>query len=336
MDTPTHRQPRYTQVDVSASARLHLGFLDLSGSLGRSFGSLGLAIDGFPTRLRVRPANRVLVTGPDAERARDCAQKLLTSQGLVGGVHIEVDEVAPPHLGLGSGTQMCLAVGAAVADLYGLDLDAGAIAERLGRGRRSGIGIGSFERGGFLMDSGRGDGASSPPVTARLDFPEHWRLVLLLDRRGKGLHGERELDAFRRLPAFPDDKAAHLCRLTLMQVLPALVEADLARFAAGISEIQRTVGDHFAPAQGGRFTSPAVADAVQRAVECGYEGVGQSSWGPTGFVFTEGEDEALALVTELRRRLGELSPLSYRIVKGSNRPGSIVRHPIEEPLRSVL
>lgn len=275
------------------------------------------------------------VAGPDAERAHDCALTLMESLGLIDGVHIQVDEVAPPHLGLGSGTQLCLAVGAALAHLYGLDLETGAIAERLGRGRRSGIGIGSFESGGFLMDGGRGGATSSPPVTARLDFPEHWRLVLLLDRRGKGLHGDRELDAFRRLPTFPSEKAAHLCRLALMQILPGLAEEDLGPFAAGIAEIQRTVGDHFAPAQGGRFTSPAVAEALEQAQECGYEGVGQSSWGPTGFVLTEGEHEAQALVVELRRRLGELFPLSYRVVKGSNSPGRIVHHPLAEPLRSV-
>ncbi|HWT20211.1 MAG TPA: beta-ribofuranosylaminobenzene 5'-phosphate synthase, partial [Variovorax sp.] len=36
-------------VSVSAPGRLHLGFLDPSGSLGRAFGSLGLVIDGFTT-----------------------------------------------------------------------------------------------------------------------------------------------------------------------------------------------------------------------------------------------------------------------------------------------
>lgn len=336
MDTQTYYQPRFAQVDVSAAARLHLGFLDMSGSLGRRFGSLGLAVDAFPTRLAVRPADGVRVVGPGAERARDCALKLKDSLGISGGVRIELAEATPGHLGLGSGTQLCLAVGAAVATLYGLDLDAAAIAEQLGRGRRSGIGIGSFDRGGFLMDGGRGDESGSPPVTARLEFPERWRVVLLLDRRGEGLHGRGESEAFKRLPPFPPEQAAHLCRLAIMQILPALAEEDLAPFAAGIAEIQRTVGDHFAPAQGGRFTSPAVADALRLAEERGFAGVGQSSWGPTGFVLTEGEDEARGLIRELRRRFGELSPLNYRIAKGCNHPGRITHQPLVESLRSAL
>ena len=40
-------------VGVSAPGRLHLGFLDPSGSLGRAFGSLGLVIDGFTTDLEL-------------------------------------------------------------------------------------------------------------------------------------------------------------------------------------------------------------------------------------------------------------------------------------------
>ena len=43
-------------VRVSTTARLHLGFLDLAGDLRRRFGSIGLAIDGFPTEVRMRRA----------------------------------------------------------------------------------------------------------------------------------------------------------------------------------------------------------------------------------------------------------------------------------------
>ena len=38
-------------VQVTTAARLHLGFLDLAGDLGRRFGSIGLAIDAFETRV---------------------------------------------------------------------------------------------------------------------------------------------------------------------------------------------------------------------------------------------------------------------------------------------
>ena len=41
-------------VSVVAAARLHLGFLDMNGALGRKFGGLGLSIDAPATRLTLR------------------------------------------------------------------------------------------------------------------------------------------------------------------------------------------------------------------------------------------------------------------------------------------
>jgi len=326
---------RHTTVTISAPARLHLGFLDLSGALGRRFGSLGLAIEGFRTRIDARAAAQVSVTGASAERARRCALQLHKALGLRQGVEITVHEAIPEHLGLGSGTQMCLAVGTAMGRIYGLEANTEAIAAFTERGGRSGIGVGSFDQGGFLIDGGRGSTDRSPPVIARLPFPEDWRVVLLLDVRGQGLHGKQEVEAFRRLPSFPSGQAAALCRLALMQILPALAEQDLPPFASGIAQLQRVVGDHFAPAQGGRFTSPAVADGLAWAEQCGFAGVGQSSWGPTGFVLTDSQAAAEALVVSARQRFGELSPLRWRIVKGCNRGSQITTGPLMESLRTA-
>lgn len=328
--------PMLAAVDVEAPARLHLGFLDLCGDLGRRFGSLGLAIDAFPTRLQVRPAPTISATGPNADRAERSAQRVQQILGLPGGVHIALDAATPGHLGLGSGTQMCLAVGAAYARLYGIEPDTGELAQTLGRGARSGIGVGAFDQGGFLLDGGRGNATAAPPVIARMAFPESWRVVLLLDRRGEGLHGAQELDAFRRLPPFSPERAAHLCRLALMQIMPALAEQDLEPFAGGIAELQRVVGDHFAPAQGGRFTSAAVAEGLTFAEREGFAGVGQSSWGPTGFVLTRCEDQAVDLVRRLRRRVGDLTPLRFMIVRGCNHGSLIDTSPFTEPLRKAF
>ncbi|MFD0935973.1 GHMP kinase, partial [Methylobacterium trifolii] len=46
-------------VEVEAPARLHFGFLDLHGGLGRRFGSIGLAIDAPAVRLAARVADRL-------------------------------------------------------------------------------------------------------------------------------------------------------------------------------------------------------------------------------------------------------------------------------------
>ncbi len=82
-----------------------------------------------------------------------------------------------------------------------------------------------------------------------------------------------------------------------MQALPALVERDLAQFGEAISRIQTILGNYFAPAQGGaRYTSPSVAAAMALLERYGAIGIGQSSWGPTGFAFAASDDEAQRLV----------------------------------------
>jgi beta-RFAP synthase len=312
------------RVIVETQARLHLGFLDMSGALGRRFGSLGLSIDSFRTRLRVSPSREVGASGPGAARASRYARQMLQQLDPGGGVHVELLEGIPDHLGLGSGTQMALAVGRAIATLYGSNIGTRDVAQALQRGARSGIGIGAFDEGGFLLDSGVGDDGAVPPVTARMDYPEAWRAILVMDVRGQGLHGAQEIEAFRRLPPFPRETAAHLCHLTVMQILPGLREQQLQPVAEGIAELQRLVGDHFAPAQGGRFTSPAVAEALDWAAAQGYSGVGQSSWGPTGFVLLPGQAEAEELRQAARARFGDLSPLRFLIAAPCNR-GSLIQ-----------
>ena len=117
--------------------------------------------------------------------------------------------------------------------------------------------------------------------------------MLLIDDRLDGAHGEAERAAFAALPPFPSEAAAEICRRTLMQVLPGVAEADFAGFGAGLSAIQRRLGDHFAPAQGGgRFTSPRVSAVAAELERAGALGVGQSSWGPTGFAFARDPEEA--------------------------------------------
>ncbi len=174
------------------------------------------------------------------------------------------------------------------------------------RGNRSGVGLAAFTGGGFLVDGGRDETGAPPPIVARLDYPEAWRVVLLLDPARTGVHGAEERRAFGALPRFPAEGAAGICRLVLMQVLPALATADPDRFGHGIGEIQRRIGDYFAPFQGGRYASAAVAAALAEIEALGIPGHGQSSWGPTGFALVGSQAEAEALVARLRPRHPDL------------------------------
>lgn len=319
-------------VTVKASGRLHLGFLDPGATLGRRFGSLGLAIGGMTTTLDIRLAEGGEDRCTAAAHARDELQRVrahIDTLKRLSGRHAPLDvrlhHTLPAHSGLGSGTQLALCTGHAFARLHGLAFDSSLIARALTRGARSGIGIESFERGGLILDGGPGSTTDLPPVLARIAFPPAWRVLLVLDSACSGLSGNAEGRAMAGLPPFPQVLAAHACHLALMQILPAAAEHDFAPFARGVSELQNGIGRYFAASQGGMYTSRDVARVLDWIGSRHIAGIGQSSWGPTGFAILASQDEAehAALAA---RSAGVVGPtLRFEIVTGRNVGASVMR-----------
>lgn len=227
------------RVSVTAPARLHLGFLDLNGSMGRRFGSVGLTLEGPGVSLTAERASPFSISGPQAARAHELADRMRIRFGLPPDFRVVIHDAIPEHVGLGSGTQLGIAIGVGLARLHHLDLTVREVATVVQRGQRSGVGVGAFELGGFLVDGGKGKRDEPPPVVARAEFPAGWRIVLVLDEVTQGLHGAGEIAAFQALPDFPESLSAHLCRLTVMQALPALIEQDLHGFGRAVGELQR-------------------------------------------------------------------------------------------------
>lgn len=319
-------------VRVSAPARLHLGFLDLHGGLGRKFGSIGLTLEWPRTVVEAVPAPRLCYQGPISHRAQRITERFYTAlseQRLQANhaVHLTIKEAIPDHSGLGSGTQLALAIGRAISQVNHLPLSIPEIAALLDRGKRSGIGIGSFLKGGFLVDGGLKPKGRIPPIICRHDFPEQWWVLLIIEPTLQGLHGTAETKAFHSLPPFPAEQAAVLCRLTMMQALPALVERDIQAFGQALNAIQAAIGDYFAPAQGARFASPWIAAALQQAQQWGVPAMGQSSWGPTGFALVEGETAVRNLQARLiqwaKEALQGGPKLQFIITRARNQGGRV-------------
>jgi beta-RFAP synthase len=311
------------KITVTAPARLHMGFIDLCGALDRHFGSIGIAINDIYTRLTVTKSMQRQITGPDAERADKCLTQLCEALKVSDQLSIDIESAIPEHVGLGSGTQMALAIGSALNAYYDLGLTVRDIASLMDRGLRSGIGIGVFEFGGLVVDGGRGKNTIVPPVLVNLPVPSVWRFILVFDKRGKGLYGKEEMDAFAALPGFPQREAERLCYLLLMQGLPAVAENDINAFGDVISQLQHAVGQHFAPVQGGGiYASQEVAQAMAWLAEQGAVGVGQTSWGPTGFCMLDSIESAEALIHKAKIQFAESSHLDFKIVSANNQNGS--------------
>lgn len=312
-----------TKVSVTAPARLHMGFLDLHGGLGRRFGSIGLYLDEITTRIVVTRAEAITAAGPSSERAGACARELLSHLQLDGGVHIDIEQAIPDHAGLGSGTQMAMAVGTGINRLFELELSAAELVSLLDRGRRSGVGVGAFRSGGFIVDGGRSEDTIIPPVISHLPVPETWRFLLVMDTARQGLSGRAEATAFESLAPMEEAVSGAICRQVLMQLLPALREEDCNAFGRAVTVIQALCGEYFAPVQGGHYTSPDVAGVMAMLQTAGAAGTGQSSWGPTGFAVFANETEAYQALRRVRGELDVNSPLELKVCRARNSPAEI-------------
>lgn len=297
---------------VKTGARLHLGQLDLNGSLGRLYGGLGLAISKPGLELTAEKNDDLVILAPEKEKVRlhQIAREYLVFYRLPG-IKLELLEALPSHSGLGSGTTLALALGLAVTRVYGLEPSFAELIEVTDReSSRSGIGVAAFEQGGFLIDGGksidkiRADNFEVPPLLARFPFPEDWGVVLALPNVEEKIFGSEEENAFKSLPPMDIEVSGSICRLLLMKLLPGLIEKDLNSFGEAITEIQRYLGDYFSPVQGGRYSSAVGSQVAEYMLAQGAAGVGQSSWGPIVYGFTRLDKQA-ELVDKTRSFLGD-------------------------------
>jgi beta-RFAP synthase len=292
-------------VFVEAPARLHFGVLDLRGSMGRWFGGIGTSAPEPTLLLSACRADVLSVEGEDALRALDFARGFLAFHGIRGGARLRVHRTIPAHAGLGSGTQLALAVARALADLHGITADAPALARAVGRAQRSAVGTWTFAGGGLVVEGGRRMGSPDcSPLIARLPFPAAWRVVVAVPDAAPAISGTEEAAAFAELAPPPEREVERVAALVLLALLPALADADLAAFGTALSEIQLITGGWFASAQGGTFAPGPSAELVHRMTELGVAGVGQSSWGPAVYGVVESADAGARLATALRSALG--------------------------------
>jgi beta-ribofuranosylaminobenzene 5'-phosphate synthase len=287
-------------VRVEAPARLHLGMLAVAGDRERRFGGLGVSVSRPAVVLDAQLADELSAEGADAERALSFARRSRDALGLAGGAHLRVVEAIPPHVGLGSGTKLALAVAQALAALHGLAIDAPALAQAAGRAARSAVGMWTFALGGLVVEGGVRPGLEHPaPLLMRHPVPEEWRIVVVVPRADPGLSGVAEEEAFGRLVPSAQRSAA-IAQLVLTSLLPALVERDLEEFGDALTRVQQLVGDSFATVQGGRF-HPRASALVEALLRFGAAGAGQSSWGPAVYGVVESE----AAGRELARRMDD-------------------------------
>jgi beta-ribofuranosylaminobenzene 5'-phosphate synthase len=303
-------------VTISTPSRLHFGLLRFEQAEGPSFGGLGMMIAEPRCVVRLITSNEWRASGPDANRAVASAKQSLdfiATQGAAGqrpagaaqettpAFHIEILESIPAHHGLGSGTQLALAVAAGVRSLGSLpEASAEDLAAMVGRGRRSAVGCHGFLHGGLLYERGSYPDEPLGRLAKRVDVPATWRVILVAASQSAGLSGEHERSAFDQLPPVPESTTARLEQLAASAILPAAERDDVDAFGEALFEYGRLAGECFASVQSGPYASAEIAACVKMLRTLGAHGVGQSSWGPTVFAVVENQSRAEQLVAQMR------------------------------------
>ena len=292
------------RVIVEAPSRIHITLIDMNGGSGRVDGGAGFALDDPCITIEARMHETTVVTGCDpgaAARVEEIAGRVLTAIRAPGGVLLTVRKTCPAHNGLGSGSQLALAVAKAICELYGRDVATRDLALLTGRGGTSGIGTAAFEQGGFIVDGGHRFGAAQektgfspssasrgirpPPVIGWHKFPGDWQVLLAIPDLPAGASGAKEVDIFRSCCPVPLEEVRALSHEVLMRVLPGIAEHDLDLFGSSVNTIQ-TLGfkriEH-------TFQPPAVGRLLETMRSAGAAGAGLSSFGPACYaVFDTG------------------------------------------------
>lgn len=289
-------------VRVSAGARLHFGFCNLSLAHDRLYGGLGVALDDPRVVVEAEPADGVHCADPAGSAAAERSCSVLG----VDGAAVTVVESLPRHVGLGSGTQLALAVHAAVARAHGRDPRVREHAPALGRGGRSGVGVAAFEGGGFVLDAGHPterftterppDGSwDVPAVSARHRVPDDWRFLLVCPDADPGKSGDDEDASMRDAVERADPGVAdRIAGVVVRRVLPGVADGDRAAFGRGVADVGRINGRWYADEQGGVYRPPAGALVDALRDHAAVAGAGQSSWGPAVYGVTDAAHAAEA------------------------------------------
>jgi beta-RFAP synthase len=286
-------------VIVSTPARLHFGLLRFEQADGPSFGGLGMMIAEPRWTVQIEPATEWSVEGPDRERAAELVRRLWKelspnhAQDAPPALRINVVSAIPLHHGFGGGTQLALAIAAGMRHLLGLpQATAVELALLTGRGKRSAVGTHGFLHGGLIWETGWQPGEPLGTLAARVRVPIPWRVLLVTPNSASGLSGQIELDAFSRLPPVAAATTARLIHLANQQNMPSAERGAFNEFSEAVYQYGRLAGECFASVQGGPYASPEIAKCVDAIRQLGVHGVGQSSWGPSLFAFTENDEHA--------------------------------------------
>ena len=299
------------KVRITTPCRIHLSLIDENGYTGRVDGGIGLMLD---------QPNVVFEASNSADEFQiECdhyyresidvinekASKIFKAFDISNkNFHFNLTKYYPSHVGLGSKTQLSLAIATAIAKLKDRDIPLRELTKLVERGGTSGIGWRGFETGGFILDAGHEFGkgkeketflpssasiSADPAVTIfRYPIPENWRFVIVIPNVKKGAYGDEEINIFQKFAPIPRDEVNEVSHQILMKILPGILKNNLTGFGEGIKRIQK-IGFKKIEID---LQDDSVKGLLKFFENYGVKAYGMSSFGPSVVGITESDAEA--------------------------------------------
>ena len=295
-----------SKVTVTAPAHLHTGNFDMTGDLGRLYGTVGFAVNRL---LEVEVTKGVDVKSED-EAAYLFASRFVEVYDLEGA-EVKVKKTIPKFVGMGYHTTLALSIGTALAKLYNLKLTTEQIALTMQRGAITSLGVHAFKVGGFIVEGGfRVDQREKmiPPLIFHQAVPNKWIFVIAIANEPQEKivkMRENEDHILRNLKLMPRETSDKLSRIVLIKIIPSIVENDLKSFGEGLTAFNSELGKFWNEYQCGRtYCHPVVENAIKIMLKrstCAC----QTSWGPTIYGIVDRQSQAELLTKELKDYLSK-------------------------------
>ena len=263
-------------IKIKTPARLHFGVINIKNADFRFYGSLGLALENPYNLIEILPSNKLSFNNFKRNDIIERVKSLVDKTPLERKISVNLIKEIPAHVGLGSTTQLTLAISEGYFLANNLNFDPYKYAADLQIGKISGIGLGAYLYGGFLIDKGKNSPDEIPIIEFRSEFPDDWAFILILDKSKKRVYGEEETEFFKTLPITPSKRIIEMLKI-IKRIKISLKDHDIAEFGKNLTELQYNVGLNFYEAQKGIFVNEEYVDIL---IKTGAYGVGQSSWGP--------------------------------------------------------
>ena len=311
-----------TSLRITTPCRIHLSLIDENGYTGRVDGGIGLMLDR--PNVVFEASNIAKEFKIEAHKyyresievINEIASKVFKIFNISNkNFHFNLKRYFPSHVGLGSKTQLSLAIATAITKLKNIThLTTSELTKLVDRGGTSGIGWRGFETGGFILDGGHDFGkgkeketflpssassSANPALTIFThNIPENWRFVLIIPNVKKGAFGDEEISVFQNYAPIPRNEVNEVSHQIIMKIIPGIIKNDLKCFGEGLKRIQN-IGFKKVEIE---LQHDIVKDLLKFFEEYGLKAYGMSSFGPSVVGIVESDSEAEALLKKVQKK----------------------------------